>query len=108
VGGVHVVGVVVGGGVTELVDDDGFAVVGRLEVGSNDVGGTVVAVAGGEGLEDVGSLVAVVVESAAHRQSPNREFHFNGSSIGQLHLQSDAEAHVPLHEPSYIEVQLLP
>jgi hypothetical protein len=106
VGGVHVVGV--GVGVTELVVDDGFAVVGCLDVGSNDVGGAVVAVAGGvDGLEEVGNLV-VLVETAAHRQSPNREFHFNGSSIGQLQRQSAAEAHVPLHEPSYIELQLLP
>jgi hypothetical protein len=91
VGGVHVVGV--GSGVTELVgDDDGFVIVGCLDAGSN-------IVAGGEGLEEVGNLVA----EAAHRQSPNREFHFIGSSTGQLQRQSAAEAHEPLHEPSYIE-----
>ena len=101
-GGVHVVGV--GSGVTELVgDDDGFVIVGCLDAGSNGVGGAVI-VAGGDGLEEVGNLVA----EAAHRQSPNREFHFNGSSTGQLQRQSAAEAHEPLHEPSYIELQLLP
>jgi hypothetical protein len=91
VGGVHVVVGVVG--VTTAV-----LLVGDDDVGCND--------------EEVGNLVVagvvVVVETAAHRQSPNRESHFNGSSIGQLQRQSAAEAHVPLHEPSYIELQLLP
>lgn len=103
--------VAVGGGVVATAvlvgDDDGFVVSG-FDVGSNDVGGAVVAVEGGrvEGFK-VGNLVGVLVVEA-HRQSPNREFHCHGSSDGQLQRHSAAVAQAPLQEPSYIELQLLP
>ena len=101
--GVHdVVGV--GGGVVVapvlVGDDDGLVVVGCLDAGTNDVGGAVVAGGGVEGLEEVGDLVAVLVVEAAHRQLPNREFHFCGSSDGQLHRQSAAETQAPVQAPS--------
>lgn len=100
--GVHdVVGV--GGGVVVapvlVGDDDGLVVVGCLDAGTNDVGGAVVAGGGVEGLEEVGDLVAVLAVEA-HRQSPNREFHFRGSSDGQLHRQSAAETQAPAQAPS--------
>lgn len=81
-------------------DDDGFVVAGGSVVGSNDVGGAVVAVGGGgvEGFK-VGNLVVVLVVEA-HRQSPNREFHCHGSSDGQLQRHSAAAAQAPLQLPS--------
>jgi len=90
-------------GVHDVVGVGGGVVVAPVLVGDDDglvvVGGAVVAGGGVEGLEEVGDLVAVLAVEA-HRQSPNREFHFRGSSDGQLHRQSAAETQAPVQAPS--------